>query len=121
MAGRIDPVRRKDTGETTIVDLKSSDRAQAEEVTETQLHIYALGYRELTGRDADYVEIYNLDERKGSRAPSMMTLSRTWCPMCGTPRRRSVRMLCPPRHRSAPVSHAITTGCARTAERVAHD
>ena len=46
--GRIDLVRRIDTGETTIVDLKSSDRAQAEEVTETQLHIYALGYQELT-------------------------------------------------------------------------
>lgn len=62
--GRIDLVRRIDTGKTTIVDLKSTDRAQAEEVTETQLHIYALGYEELTGRRADYVEIYNLDERK---------------------------------------------------------
>jgi DNA helicase II / ATP-dependent DNA helicase PcrA len=34
--GRIDLVRRIDTGETTIVDLKSTDRAQPEEVTETQ-------------------------------------------------------------------------------------
>lgn len=64
VVGRIDLVRRIDTGETTIVDLKSSERAQAEEVTETQLHIYALGYEELTGRRADYVEIYELDERK---------------------------------------------------------
>jgi DNA helicase-2/ATP-dependent DNA helicase PcrA len=62
--GRIDLVRRIDTGETTIVDLKSSDRAQPEEVTETQLHIYALGYEELTGKRADYVEIYELDDRK---------------------------------------------------------
>lgn len=62
--GRIDLVRRKDTGETTIVDLKSNDRAQPEAVTETQLHSYALGYRELTGRDADLVEIYELDERR---------------------------------------------------------
>src|SRR5262249_48185639 len=62
--GRIDLVRRVDTGETTIVDLKSSDRAQPEEVTETQLHIYALGYEELTGKRADYVEIYELDDRK---------------------------------------------------------
>ncbi len=62
--GRIDLVRRKDTGQTTIVDLKSNERAQPEEVTETQLHTYALGYRELTGRDADLVEIYELDERK---------------------------------------------------------
>ena len=64
MKGRIDLVRRKDTGQTTIVDLKSNERAQPEEVTETQLHTYALGYRELTGRDADLVEIYELDERK---------------------------------------------------------
>jgi DNA helicase-2/ATP-dependent DNA helicase PcrA len=62
--GRIDLVRRIDTGETTIVDLKSNDRAQAENVTETQLHIYALGYQELTGRRADFVEIYDLDGRK---------------------------------------------------------
>jgi DNA helicase-2/ATP-dependent DNA helicase PcrA len=62
--GRIDLVRRIDTGETTIVDLKSSDRAQPEQVTETQLHVYALGYQELTGHRADYVEVYELDERK---------------------------------------------------------
>ena len=62
--GRIDLVRRRDTDKTTIVDLKSTQRAQPEEVTETQLHIYALGYQELTGRRADFVEIYNLDERK---------------------------------------------------------
>ncbi|MEX3967937.1 ATP-dependent helicase [Paraburkholderia sp. EG286B] len=67
VAGRIDLVRRIDTGEVTIVDLKSNDRAQAETVTETQLHIYALGYQELTGRPADYVEIYELDEQKQKR------------------------------------------------------
>ena len=64
VSGRIDLVRRRDSNETAIVDLKSTDRAQAEQVTEKQLHIYALGYRELTGRDADFVEIYNLDERE---------------------------------------------------------
>jgi DNA helicase-2/ATP-dependent DNA helicase PcrA len=64
VVGRIDLVRRKDTNETTIVDLKSNDRAQAEEVTEHQLHIYALGYEELTGKPADFVEIYELDQRK---------------------------------------------------------
>ena len=62
--GRIDLVRRIDTDEITIVDLKSSDRAQAEDVTEAQLHIYALGYQDLTGRRPDYVETYELDERK---------------------------------------------------------
>ena len=62
--GRIDLVRRLDTNKTYIVDLKSNDRVQAEEVTETQLHIYALGYQELTGKRADYVETYALEERK---------------------------------------------------------
>jgi DNA helicase-2/ATP-dependent DNA helicase PcrA len=59
--GRIDLVRRRDTNAIAIVDLKSTDRAQAEELTEAQLHIYALGYRELTGKDADFVETYELD------------------------------------------------------------
>ena len=61
--GRIDLVRRTDTNETTIVDLKSNEGSQEEQVTELQLHTYALGYRELTGRNADYVEIYELAER----------------------------------------------------------
>lgn len=64
VVGRIDLVRRLDNDEVTIVDLKSTERAQAEEVTETQLHIYALGYQELTGRNADYVETYELDHQK---------------------------------------------------------
>jgi DNA helicase-2/ATP-dependent DNA helicase PcrA len=69
VAGRIDLVYQRDTRETAIVDLKSTTRAQAEDVTETQLHIYALGYRELTRRDADYVEIWELEEqRKKPRA-----------------------------------------------------
>jgi DNA helicase-2/ATP-dependent DNA helicase PcrA len=50
----------------TLVDLKSNDRAQAESVSQIQLHIYALGYRELTGHRADYVEVYDLDGRKRS-------------------------------------------------------
>ncbi|MBI3047717.1 MAG: PD-(D/E)XK nuclease family protein [Acidobacteria bacterium] len=62
--GRIDLVRRIDTDQTYIVDLKSSDRVQPEQVTEAQLHVYALGYRELTGRRPDFVEVYELDERK---------------------------------------------------------
>lgn len=63
VSGRIDLVRRRDSGEIAIVDLKSNERAQAESLTESQLHIYALGYRELTGRDADFVETYELDKQ----------------------------------------------------------
>ena len=65
--GRIDLVRRTDRDETTIVDMKSNQRSQHETVTENQLHTYALGYKELTGRDADSVEIYELDERRPRR------------------------------------------------------
>ena len=67
--GRIDLVRRSDDGTVTIVDLKSTSRAQAEDVTLTQLHTYVLGYRELTGENADFVEIYELDERCRDRRP----------------------------------------------------
>ena len=65
--GRIDLVRRTDTGETTIVDLKSNERSQQEDVTELQLHTYVLGYQELTGRNADKVETYELQERNAKR------------------------------------------------------
>jgi DNA helicase-2/ATP-dependent DNA helicase PcrA len=64
VSGRIDLVRRRDTNEIAIVDLKSTERAQTEELTDAQLHVYALGYRELTGKDADFVETYILEENK---------------------------------------------------------
>jgi DNA helicase II / ATP-dependent DNA helicase PcrA len=60
--GRIDLIRRLDTGEVAIVDFKSSERAQADEVTRDQLHVYAVGYHELTGNTADVIEVLNLDE-----------------------------------------------------------
>jgi DNA helicase-2/ATP-dependent DNA helicase PcrA len=61
--GRIDLIRRTDTKEIVVIDFKSTERAQDEDVSRTQLHIYALGYRELTGTSADLIEIYNLDEK----------------------------------------------------------
>jgi DNA helicase-2/ATP-dependent DNA helicase PcrA len=68
--GRIDLIRRLDTGETAIVDFKSSERAQAEDVTRDQLHVYAVGYKELTGSSADVIEVLNLDEKgKTTREP----------------------------------------------------
>ena len=60
--GRIDLIRRLDTSELAIVDFKSSDRAQEEDVIRDQLHVYAVGYGELTGEDADLLEALNLDE-----------------------------------------------------------
>lgn len=64
--GRIDLIRRLDTDETSIVDFKSTERAQAEEVTRDQLHVYALGYEELSGQRADLVEVLNLDKGAAS-------------------------------------------------------
>src|SRR5262249_46634693 len=64
--GRIDLIRRLDTDETSIVDFKSTERAQAEDVTRDQLHVYALGYEELSGQSADLVEVLNLD--KGAKS-----------------------------------------------------
>jgi DNA helicase-2/ATP-dependent DNA helicase PcrA len=53
-----------------IVDFKSSERAQAEDVTRDQLHVYAVGYQELTGKSADLIEVLNLDEKgKTTREP----------------------------------------------------
>jgi DNA helicase-2/ATP-dependent DNA helicase PcrA len=60
--GRIDLIRRLDTDELSIVDFKSTDRAQTEDVTRDQLHVYAVGYEELTGQNADLIEVLNLDE-----------------------------------------------------------
>lgn len=68
--GRIDLIRRLDTGETAIVDFKSTERAQEEDVTRDQLHVYAVGYKELTGSSADVIEVLNLDDKgKTTREP----------------------------------------------------
>lgn len=64
--GRIDLIRRTDTQQIIIIDFKSSERAQEEDVTSRQLYIYALGYQQLTGQSADLIEIYNLDQGAGT-------------------------------------------------------
>jgi DNA helicase-2/ATP-dependent DNA helicase PcrA len=62
VAGRIDLIRRLNTDELSIVDFKSTARAQDEDVTRDQLHVYAVGYEELSGERADLIEVLNLDE-----------------------------------------------------------
>lgn len=61
VSGRIDLIRRTDTGQTSIVDFKSNQRAQTEDITRAQLQVYAVGYEQLTGRSADLIEVHNLD------------------------------------------------------------
>lgn len=62
VTGRIDLIRRTDTDEIVIVDFKSDERVQAEDVTKRQLQVYAVGYQQLTGKNADLIEIPNLDQ-----------------------------------------------------------
>jgi DNA helicase-2/ATP-dependent DNA helicase PcrA len=61
VSGRIDLIRRTDTNEIVIADFKSAERTQAEDATQKQLHIYVVGYEQLTGRLSDLIEVYDLD------------------------------------------------------------
>ncbi len=67
--GRIDLIRKTDTNELVIVDFKSVEGAQEEDITKRQLHIYAVGYNQLTGENPDLIEIYNLDHGGVVREP----------------------------------------------------
>lgn len=63
--GRMDLIKKENldgTVETTIVDFKSTQDAQSRDLTMEQLSLYALGYQDLTGEKADFLQIYNLDE-----------------------------------------------------------
>ena len=68
--GRIDLVKRiddKGKEKTAIVDFKTANKRVMEEINTQQLKIYALGYKELTGQTADYMEIYHLDSQNSAR------------------------------------------------------
>ena len=60
--GRVDLIRRTDSDEWTIVDFKSSERVQEEEISARQLQVYALGFEQLTGTRAKVIEVHNLDD-----------------------------------------------------------
>ncbi len=94
--GRIDLIRYVDTGELAIADFKSTERAQAEDITRAQLHTYVVGYEELSGDRADLVEILNLDERSRTSAKSWTTRC-SWesGPAFMTPERRFGRTTSP--------------------------
>jgi len=59
--GRIDLVVRRGDGAISVVDLKSTHRAQTEALNDTQLRLYALGYEALTGSLPKRTEIWELD------------------------------------------------------------
>ena len=65
--GRIDLIKRKDIDgkqQTCIVDFKTQHADISECISSEQLKIYALGYYELCGEKADYLQIYNLDNNE---------------------------------------------------------
>lgn len=67
VTGRIDLIRRRSTNEVIVIDFKSNDRTQQEEVTDLQLRVYALGYEQATGERASEVVVDNLDDLPNPR------------------------------------------------------
>jgi DNA helicase-2/ATP-dependent DNA helicase PcrA len=67
VTGRIDLIRRRSTNEVVVIDFKSNDRTQQEEVTDLQLRVYALGYEQATGERASEVVVDNLDDLTNPR------------------------------------------------------
>lgn len=67
--GRIDLVKKveEDGEKTVIVDFKTANKTVIDSINSNQLKIYALGYKELTGQMADYMEIYQLDSENRAR------------------------------------------------------
>lgn len=50
-----------------VVDFKTANKEEQESINKEQLKIYALGYQELTGTKADYMEVYQLDSENSAR------------------------------------------------------
>jgi len=68
--GKMDLITKKNldgSEETTIIDFKSTEDAQAYNASIDQLQMYALGYAVLTGENADFLEIYNLDKNEATK------------------------------------------------------
>jgi DNA helicase-2/ATP-dependent DNA helicase PcrA len=81
LTGRIDLIRRRSTNEVVVIDFKSNDRTQQEEVTDLQLRVYALGYEQATGERASEVVVDNLDDldhpRRSPVDATMLQTART--------------------------------------------
>ena len=65
VSGRIDLIKTRPyegEPETTIMEFKSNDKVQSDTITIDQLNLYALGYKELVGKNADYIQIYDVEK-----------------------------------------------------------
>jgi len=74
--GFMDLITKKNldgTEETTIIDFKSTEDAQAYNASIDQLQMYALGYNVLTGENADFLEIYNLDKNEPTKVELLVS------------------------------------------------
>lgn len=63
--GRVDLIKKKNINgdtKTTIIDFKSAEDAQKYDVSMEQLSLYAIGYQELSGEKADFLQVYNMDK-----------------------------------------------------------
>lgn len=63
--GRMDLIKRRDldgSDKTYIVDFKSEYKEDKHSVGVKQLLLYALGYKELTGQTADFLQIYDFSK-----------------------------------------------------------
>lgn len=70
VSGKIDLIKKIDFEgnlETTIIEFKSKFQSQENEITKEQLYLYGLGHQELTGKKADFINIYVLDPDDGSK------------------------------------------------------
>ena len=62
--GRIDLIKKRDLAGkelTYLIDFKSREEVQTKRLSMKQLYLYALGYKELTGSDADMLQIFDLE------------------------------------------------------------
>lgn len=67
VSGRVDLIKKsKEDGtyETTIIEFKSKEDTQKIKTTEDQLKLYALGHKELTGEQADYLMTYIIGDKQ---------------------------------------------------------
>lgn len=68
--GRIDLVKKVVVGndeQISIIDFKIVNKQAVEFINKEQLKRYALGYQELTGTTADYMEVYQLNSERSVR------------------------------------------------------
>ena len=69
---------QNECAKTSRIAIKSTEDSQAEDVTKDQLSLYTLGYQQLTGNNADRIQILNLDDQgKSTNDPVDSTLIAT--------------------------------------------